>query len=47
MRMVLLRALADPVVEHVEASDLALGLDAVGLSAGLSSLEGRTTLRAS
>jgi 3-dehydroquinate synthase len=31
MRMVLLRALADPVVEHVEVADLDLGLDAVGL----------------
>ncbi len=31
MRMVLLRAIADPVVEHVEVADLDLGLDAVGL----------------
>ena len=31
MRMVLLRAFADPVVEHVEVADLELGLDAVGL----------------
>jgi 3-dehydroquinate synthase len=31
MRMVLLRALADPVVEHVDGADLELGLDAVGL----------------
>ncbi len=31
MRMVLLRALADPVVEHVDGSDLELALDAVGL----------------
>jgi len=31
IRMILLRALADPVVEHVEDADLELGLDAVGL----------------
>lgn len=31
MRMVLLRALGDPVVEHVDAEDLRLGLAAVGL----------------
>ncbi len=31
MRMVLLRALGDPVVEHVDARDLDVGLDAVGL----------------
>jgi 3-dehydroquinate synthase len=31
MRMVLLRAVGDPVVEHVGAEDLDLGLDSVGL----------------
>jgi 3-dehydroquinate synthase len=31
MRMVLLRALTDPVVEHVGDEDLDLGLDAIGL----------------
>jgi hypothetical protein len=29
--MVLLRAVGDPVVEHVGAGDLDIGLDAVGL----------------
>jgi hypothetical protein len=29
--MVLLRALADPVIEHVGTGDIELGLDAVGL----------------
>lgn len=31
IRMVLVRAVGDPVVEHVEAEDLEIGLDAVGL----------------
>jgi hypothetical protein len=31
MRMVLLRAFGDPVVEHVGTEDLDLGLDSVGL----------------
>jgi hypothetical protein len=31
MRMVLVRAVGDPVIEHVDAEDLEIGLDAAGL----------------
>lgn len=31
IRMILLRALADPVIEHVEGEDVDVGLDAIGL----------------